>query len=878
MPEPIKMLLVNHFRLQSATTSRTTSRSGTAARLLTTLLHLTAALVSSAIVQAQPPVLRDRVDVNWFDRGTRFWYSINVAEGGHEFVLVNAETGTRQSAFDHSMLARQFSEQIGKPFDATHLPVRSLDFERIPGDIVLSGSAGLWQLSADGSQLQKLDERSDSQQATFFLPPRRSVDRGGEMELRLINRLKTDVQLIWMNRDGSELSYGTIRPSEEKTQHTFEGHIWLLKTDNTVRACFEAAPIRRLVEISEDHLKDLRTEQPPSRRSSRPRAGKQRSKTVASPDGVWQADVRDHNLWIESAEKEPHAPQQLTTDATADNSFHRSVQRARLVHMDYDAVDFPDTLPDAHWSPTSQHLLAFQTTVVPERIVTYVISSPKDSLQPKLGSYPYAKPGDELPIARPRLFSITDEKEIPISGELFANSFELRFLKWSADGSRFWMLHNERGHQRMRILEVLAADGSVRTIVDEHSETFLHYSSEGKFVLEWLPGDELLWASERSGWNHLYRYSLADGSIINPLTTGEWNVRRIEKIDPVAGVVWFFAVGILPGQNPYHEHFCRVRMDGSDLKVLTAGDGTHEISLSPDRRWFVDRWSRVDLAPVTELRRSDTGAAVVELEQADASDLIRDQGRLPARFVAKGRDGQTDIWGIIHFPKSFDPKRTYPVVENIYAGPHDHHVPVAFRSSYRHQQQITDREMFVVQIDGMGTAWRSKEFHDVCWKNLKDAGIPDRIAWMRSAAEQYPSMDLTAVGIYGGSAGGQNAMAALLWHGDFYQAAVADCGCHDNRMDKLWWNEQWMGWPVDESWAENSNTEHAGLLTGQLMLVVGEQDRNVDPATTTQVVDALIKAGRDFTFLPMPGHGHGACESPYAAKRRADFLERHLRK
>ena len=362
----------------------------------------------------------------------------------------------------------------------------------------------------------------------------------------------------------------------------------------------------------------------------------------------------------------------------------------------------------------------------------------------------------------------------------------------------------------------------------------------------------------------------------NVVTSGDWNVRRIEHIDQDTGVVWFYAVGIVDQQDPYHEHFCRANLDGSGLTVLTSGDGSHEIQWSPNRRFFIDCYSRVDMAPVTELRASEDGRLVTELETGDPSEILR-SGSLPGRFVAKGRDGKTDIHGIIHLPRNFDPTLKYPVVENIYAGPHDHHVPKVFRSRYRHQQEISNRGIVVVQIDGMGTAWRSKEFHDVCYRNLRDAGFPDRIAWMRAAAEKFPYMDISRVGIYGGSAGGQNAMAALLWHGTFYKAAVADCGCHDNRMDKLWWNEQWMGWPVDDFYAANSNTENAYRLQGKLMLVVGELDRNVDPASTTQVVNALIKADKDFTFLPIPGVGHGACERPYGSRRRADFLARHLK-
>jgi dipeptidyl-peptidase-4 len=300
-------------------------------------------------------------------------------------------------------------------------------------------------------------------------------------------------------------------------------------------------------------------------------------------------------------------------------------------------------------------------------------------------------------------------------------------------------------------------------------------------------------------------------------------------------------------------------------KVLTIGDGTHEIQFQPKGDTFVDTYSRVDMAPVRELRDSQTGKLIAQLNRQDTEKQFGKR-RLTERFVAKGRDGETDIWGIIHWPINFNPSKKYPVVENIYAGPHDHHVPKAFRTGYGHRHAIADAGMIVVQIDGMGTAWRSKEFHDVCFKNLRDAGFPDRIAWLKAAAKRYPQMNLSRVGIYGGSAGGQNAMAALLWHSDFYKVAVADCGCHDNRMDKIWWNEQWMGWPVDDSYRKNSNMENAHLLNGKLMLTLGELDQNVDPASTTQVVGKLMIAGK----------GHGAGESPWAAKKRLRFLKLHL--
>ena len=244
--------------------------------------------------------------------------------------------------------------------------------------------------------------------------------------------------------------------------------------------------------------------------------------------------------------------------------------------------------------------------------------------------------------------------------------------------------------------------------------------------------------------------------------------------------------------------------------------------------------------------------------------------------MAMSRDDKFEIWGIIHRPVNFDPNKKYPVIEDIYAGPHDNHVPKTWHGYDYWHQALCELGFVVVQIDGMGTSNRCKEFHHICWKNLADAGFPDRIKWMKAAAEKYPYMDIENVGIYGTSAGGQNAMGALLFHPEFYKAAVASCGCHDNRMDKIWWNEQWMGWPVDESYAANSNTVNADKLQGKLMLYVGELDQNVDPASTLQVVNALIKANKDFEMLYVPGMGHST-GGKFGERKRRDFFIKNLR-
>ena len=424
------------------------------------------------------------------------------------------------------------------------------------------------------------------------------------------------------------------------------------------------------------------------------------------------------------------------------------------------------------------------------------------------------------------------------------------------------------------MIGVDAATGEARAVVDERSPTFIDYS--GKQFLEYLDGTrELIWMSERDGWNHLYLVDAATGRVKNPITRGAWVVRSVVHVDPKARQILFLAGGIVPGQDPYYLHLARVDFDGSNLRVLTQGDGTHTVTLSPDRAAFVDVWSRVDRAPVAELRRTTDGALVAELERWDEAELARSGWRAPERFTAKGRDGATDIHGVIYRPSTYDPAKKYPVIEYIYAGPQGSFAPKAFTRAPLHAD-LAELGFILVALDGMGTSHRSKAFHDVCWKNLGDAGFPDRILWLKAAAARDPAMDLERVGIYGGSAGGQAALRGLLAFGSFYKAGVADCGCHDNRMDKVWWNEQWMGWPVGPHYAEQSNVTMAGRLQGHLLLLVGEMDTNVDPASTLQVVDALIRADKDFEMLVVPGSDHGTMRIPYVERRLKDFFVRSL--
>jgi dipeptidyl aminopeptidase/acylaminoacyl peptidase len=630
-----------------------------------------------------------------------------------------------------------------------------------------------------------------------------------------------------------------VRPGDTKEISTYAGHVWLV-TDalGGPLGFFEATPDVLEVDI-DGQPKTIEVPRAPGNRHDRDR----------SPDGNFSVRFEDENAVLVSASGEKTF---LTSDGTAENPYRGP----------------------AEWSPDSRSCVVLSVHEVPRHLVTLVESSPPDQLQPKVLTYDYFKPGDALPQVRPVLVNVAGRTAKIISDELFTNNFtpdgELANFRWSPRGDEFYFDYNRRGHQLYRILAVNATNGAVRTVVEERSQTFIDY--ETKTWREWLDDSgELLGMSERDGWAHLWLYDVATGSVKNLVTPGDWVVREVLKVDAAKRQVWFLAGGVRAGEDPYHHQLCRVNFDGSGFIQLTRGDGDYTVEFSPDGNYFIAKYSRADLPTVTELRRSDDGKLVCELERADDSQLLKSGWTLPERFVAKGRDGLTDIYGVIIRPSNFDPKKKYPVVEEVYAGPQDSFTPENFGRLLR-QHTIAELGFIVVQADGMGTDNRGKKFHDVCWKNLQDAGFPDRIAWIKAAAETRPWMDLSRVGIYGGSAGGQDAMRALLDHNDFYKVAVADCGCHDNRMDKLWWNEQWLGWPVDDAYVKSSNVEDAHKLQGRLLLMVGELDHNVDPASTMQVVNALEKANKDFDLVVITGSDHGSAETPYGSRRRMEFL------
>ena len=555
-------------------------------------------------------------------------------------------------------------------------------------------------------------------------------------------------------------------------------------------------------------------------------------------------------------------------------------------------ADGVDTCYYSSWGTWSQDGKYYATVLIkpaPKHYVTYTLSSPTNQVQPIYSQQEYAKPGDSLNYRIPVVVDVENKRTIyPKSTDLFKSQYSVTSPRWDKNNKTLTFEFNERGHKTFRVLE-MDLEGNIKTLIEEKNDKYVAYSRN---LRRDLNENYILWKSDRDGHAHLYLYDRKKDKLTQ-ITKGEYWVRGVQhaEIDEKGkGYIIFSANGRncknmgtiassfdgkIAEEDPYNIHYYRIDMNGKNLVELTPERANHSATISIEKNVLVDTYSTVDQAPVTVLRSLKDGKLISTLETADISKLEKTGWKAPEVFVAPGRDGKTDMWGIIQRPSNFDPNKKYPVIEYIYSGPGDQYVPKTFTPWLYNLVDLAELGFIVVQLDGMSTSFRNLDFEQVCYKNLKDAGFPDRIEWIKAAAEKYPYMDIERMGIYGCSAGGQEALGALLFHGDFYKAAYAACGCHDNRMDKIWWNEQWMGYPIDQSYIESSNVENAKNLKGKLMLLVGEMDDNVDPSSSYQVVNALIKANKDFEFVLLPGARHTMGDS-FGEHKRFDFFVKNL--
>ncbi|HYV98287.1 MAG TPA: prolyl oligopeptidase family serine peptidase [Gemmatimonadaceae bacterium] len=805
----------------------------------------------------------------WIAGSNKFWYRVSV-KGGYQFMVVDATAKTKAPAFDHEKLAAA----LGNGATALTLPMTTINLDTA-GVLRFNAGATPWRCTLTDYQCARVETGAGA--AGGGRGGRGGRGRGDASpaaQLPPQSPLVQDVDVL-----------GQAIP--------FEGP-WDIDDQMSPQQVAQLAPLIQSC---------------PNNGGGRGGGGgaaaaDSTTPPCYSPDYLLEAYIQNHNIFIRPAP--PNAKQ-----STADRANGRGVAQVPTPgaggragagggrgaggragggapaaapgwQLSWDGSEgSPYTRQGIRWSPDAKRIASLRVTPGYRRMVRYVVSSPADQLQPEYMERYYQKPGDVVDFREPVMFEVASKKEFKIDPALFPNAYQLSVPQWHTDSRGFTMEYNQRGHQVYRVIEVDTL-GKARTLIDETSKTFIDYTGPSdalgtggrKWRVDVNDGREILWMSERDGWSHLYLYNGLTGQVKNQITKGAWRVQNVQRVDTLKRQIYFTATGTYAGQDPYLYHSYRVNFDGTGLTAFTKEDGTHTVTFNNDTTMYVDSWQRVDLPPVTVLKRVADQSVVMELEKGDETALRAAGFKDTEVFTSKGRDGTTDIWGIVVKPTNFDPSKKYPVIEQIYAGPQGSFVPKTW-STGGATRTLAELGFVVVQIDGMGTTNRSRAFHDVAYKNLGDAGFPDRILWMKAYAAKNPWFDISRVGIYGTSAGGQNALGALLFHPEFYKVAFSAAGCHDNRMDKIWWNEQWMGWPLGPEYAASSNMENASRLQGKLLLVVGELDTNVDPSSTMQVVNALIKANKQFDLLVIPGADH-TNGGPYGVRKMTDFFVHNL--
>lgn len=589
-----------------------------------------------------------------------------------------------------------------------------------------------------------------------------------------------------------------------------------------------------------------------------------------SPDKNWIAFLQNYNLYLRYVPT--GVVSQLTRDGELGWSYATPIPGLRP--MVAQGTDDIKQRPAIFWSEDSSKLVTYRMDTRNAGRFTNLQFVPPSGLRPKAFSVVYSLPGEILPTAAPIIFDVhtgrrTDVKTPPL---------EMQFqggpgFEWFPDGKSFQYQADSRGMKSIELRVVDAETGEQKVVMREQSERYVDPGETFSHILK--DTNEIVWASERDGWNHFYLYDGKTGTQKAQLTLGQWAVRQLLDVDEKSRHVFFTAGGREKNEDPYQTHLYSIGLDGKNLTLLTPENANHVAYISPDHLYFVENASRPDLPSQVLLRSAKDGSQIRVLEQTDASELQKSGWKFPEAFQGKAADGKTDLYGLIWRPSNFDPSKKYPIIEMAYTGPQGFFVPKNFAQPLRSLQSMAELGFIMVMVDGRGTTGRSRAFHEYSYHNLGGA-FEDHVAMIKQMAEKYPFMDSTRVGIYGTSAGGYGAAHAILVFPDFYKVCVSISGDHDARLDKAWWNELYQGYPVGKDYEEQSNVTLAPNLKGRLLIEHGDIDDNVHVVETMRFADALIKANKDFDMLIVPNMYHGEGGNLYLVRRRWDYFVRNL--
>lgn len=590
-----------------------------------------------------------------------------------------------------------------------------------------------------------------------------------------------------------------------------------------------------------------------------------------SPDNKWIAFVQNYNLYLRNAKTNEEF--QLTSDGIDHYDYATPVDWYKFVDESVGDTYEPEIYVE--WSPNSKKFMAIKLDRRNAKKLYLYQSLPKEGMRAKVWSYERALPGEDLPLQEYYIFDVDKKSKVKIDLEPAEDIWSGFAPAWTEDGSIFYFAKMARYYKAIDLYFANPETGKTNQVIHEDAKTMIEYQMvDCKLINQ---GEKIVWMSERNGWSHLYLYNGKTGNLINQITKGEFVVRDIVYTDDKNEIIYFIAGGKEKGRDPYFQHLYKINFDGTGMALLTPEDAEHEIQFSPDYKYFIDNYSRVDLKPKAVLRRLSDGKLIHELQEANIDKLLATGWKYPKRFTLKARDGETNLYGILQFPTTFDPSIKYPIIDNSYSGPQAVNVPKSFRRGiWNDWTPLSEIGFIVIRIDGMGTAMRSKAFHDVSYLNLGDIGALDHIIGIKQLAKQYSYIDTTKVGIFGHSAGGYDAVHAMLTHPEFYKVGVAAAGNHDHRMAKAWWPEQYMGAPGDH-YNKQSNLSLVENLQGKLLIAHGDMDNNVNPASTYRLAAELIKHNKDFELIITPNDDHGELwGNKYFIRRRMDFFVKYL--
>jgi len=602
-----------------------------------------------------------------------------------------------------------------------------------------------------------------------------------------------------------------------------------------------------------------------------------------SPNGKLAAYIAHYNLWIRDLDT--NKSMQLTFDGKQDYGY--ATNNAGWIKSDGAVLK---------WSPNSDKIATFQQDA---RGVGMMYLTSSNIGHPRLEAWKHPLPGDAeiFTIERvifhlgnqPKTVRLKMEKDFQrgtTTDHIAGRNNELLDAQWNKKGTKFAFVSGSRDH---KVAHLQIADAQTGAVTSVHKEEVTTYYESGVNAENWrvlFDSNEFIWYSEKTDWGHLYLYDLKTKTLKNEITSGNFIVKQIKSIDEKNRQIYFSAGGKEAG-NPYHNYYYKINFDSTNFTNLTPSKGTHSVTISDDYSLLIDTYSTTTEPPITVLRNG-FGEKIMDLEIADISELKEKNWQAPVEFSLKARDGKTDLYGIMCLPSHYNANKKYPVLNYIYPGPQSGSIGnYGFRPVWRDFQAVAELGFVVVAVDAMGTPMRSKSFHDAYYGNMGDNGLPDNITAIKQLAQKYKGMDLEKIGIWGHSGGGFASTRAVFTYPEFYDVAVSGAGNHDNRNYEADWGEKWQGLLIEgniegktdgtTNYDNQANQLIAKDLKGKLLITHGSMDNNVPPSNTMLVVEALIKANKDFDMILYPNKRHGYGDmTNYMTRKRWDYFVTHL--